>query len=190
MGVYYGTGGTDSEVSSPDTNSETTYRPSGWDCVSTQMYTYRGCYTSTWDRSSTPDVPITEAGVQQCRDGCANAGFSYFGFECPHDGGAEVHCECGNALNEGEQVADQERQTLSSPTTHCVGPFVIDTSFGTFVMGAASRNSAYETTPYVDGYTRHRSAWIMEKHITKPGIATHKTLPKVLALLVATTIIL
>merc|ERR1711879_75226 len=33
-------------------------------------------------------------------------------------------------------------------------------------------------------------AWIMEKHITKPGIATHKTLPKVLALLVATTIIL
>merc|ERR1711879_1083636 len=43
---------------------------------------------------------------------------------------------------------------------HIAGPFVIDTSFGTFVMGAASRNSAYETTPYVDGYTRHRSACI------------------------------
>ena len=31
--AYYGLGGSDSEISSPTTNSDETYRPEGYDCV-------------------------------------------------------------------------------------------------------------------------------------------------------------
>jgi len=42
-----------------------------------------GCYSASWDRSQTNDVPYTIQGVEQCESYCKAANFKYFGFECP-----------------------------------------------------------------------------------------------------------
>lgn len=61
-----------------------------------RKYAYQGCFSTHWDRSFTPDVSSTTDGIQQCRDGCEDAGFAYFGLECPHTntitGEQVVHC--------------------------------------------------------------------------------------------------
>jgi len=125
------------------------------DCISdeNQRYSYSGCYSSGWDRSVTQDVPINAGGVITCRDYCNDAGYSYFGFECPHDGGAEVHCECSNSVNAAESVSDESCQQIGGvANTHCVGPFVVETDFGTYMMGAHGLNSAYLASPSTPKY--------------------------------------
>jgi len=108
------------------------------------MYSYEGCYKSKWDRKKTKDVPITDGGVEQCRNMCAVAGYKFFGFECPHANGREVHCECSNKLTASERVPDEEcRQFNKNSGRHCSGPFEVNGYF----MGAGSRNSAYRVSP-------------------------------------------
>ena len=113
----------------------------------TQRYAYTGCFTSRWARTPT-DVPITAEGVQICRDKCTLSGFDYFGFECPHENGAEVHCECTNSINPSEKIEDQMCQQFNfNSGSHCTGPFVVNTDFGTYYMGAGGINSGYATSP-------------------------------------------
>ena len=117
------------------------------------MYEYKGCYTTGWDRSKTSDVPITAKGVEDCQNYCNAAGFTYFGFECPHDNGREVHCECANSLTPSDQVDDQKCQEFNvNSGGHCSGPFVVETIFGTYYMGAGSLNSAYKVDSLSGNY--------------------------------------
>ena len=79
---------------------------------------------------------------------CTMAGFAYFGFECPHAGGMEVHCECSNSINLSDKIDDRMCQKfVGGCATHCTGPFVVDTAFGTYYMGSDCINSGYSISP-------------------------------------------
>ena len=111
-----------------------------------QVYEYYGCFTADWDRSQTADVPITSNGVQTCRNYCATANYDYFGFECPHDNGDEVHCECANSIsNPSDKADDVHCQEFNDSGDHCSGPFSISGILGIYYMGAAFFNTAYST---------------------------------------------
>jgi len=109
----------------------------------TQKYAYVGCYSdSPAGQYRPPDVPTTIEGVQQCRDACADKGYKYFGFECPH--GDQVHCEC--ATGTGHQNIDQQKCKEFNVNSggHCSGPFEASGSIGEYVMGAGDIGSLYE----------------------------------------------
>jgi len=64
--AYYGLGGSDSEISSPNTNSDETYRPEGYDCVvvtTEKPETTEGETTKTPSAASTQKPETTEAAT-------------------------------------------------------------------------------------------------------------------------------
>ena len=136
-----------------------------------QWFKYHGCYTSNWSRKHTRDVPISENGVFTCRDYCQSAGFNFFGLECPM--GTKVHCECSNTLTRTQAVDDMMCQKFNTKSGHhCVGPFRVFTTFGTYFMGAGSLNSAYAVHPHFWGILwqtlirhKHLRTWKFTHHI-------------------------
>lgn len=126
----------------------TTASTDTWVSVPCQKYEYKGCTSSAgWSRQHTYDVPVTAAGVETCRGLCNDNGYQYFGFECPHANGAEVHCECNNVINDNQpRHKCMEFNTRSGG--HCSGPtFVVEDAFiGTYYMGAGSINSMYSVS--------------------------------------------
>jgi len=113
-----------------------------------QRYEYVGCFGGNQMSRPIPDVENSIQGVQNCRDGCASQGFEYFGFECPHDNGNEVHCECGNgdAAKSGTSYPQQKcREFNHDSAGHCSGPFIRSGGIGTYNLGAGSIASLYKT---------------------------------------------
>jgi len=113
-----------------------------------QRYEYVGCFEGNQVSRPVPDVENSIEGVQNCRDGCASQGFEYFGFECPHDNGNEVHCECGNgdAAKSGTSYPQQKcREFNHDSAGHCSGPFIRSGGIGTYNLGAGSIASLYKT---------------------------------------------
>ena len=118
-----------------------------------QVYDYEGCYDgTTWESERQSDVAVDIEGLQSCRDACANANFTYFGFECPRgtSGNYVVHCECGNTLPSSSLSDDMNCRQFTSgldPESHCTGApdFALDDqTYGTYYLGAHNFNSAYK----------------------------------------------
>merc|ERR1740121_2922364 len=106
-----------------------------------QLYAYHGCFLSLgWTR--VPNQPTTTAGVQECRDQCNQAGYEFFSFECPHDGG-RVACQCGS--EPGSSLLPDSDCDGGHVENHCTGPFIVTGATGTYRMGAAWRGSVYQT---------------------------------------------
>ena len=118
-----------------------------------QVFHYEGCYSgTTWEGQRQADVSADLVGVLDCRDACVGAGYRYFGTECPRGspGAYVMHCECGNTLVSEALASDIECQQLTSPTSPCTGSpdyTVYDVLMGSYVLGAHSFNSAYQTRP-------------------------------------------
>jgi len=113
-----------------------------------QRYEYVGCFEGNQVSRPVPDVENSIEGVQNCRDGCASQGFEYFGFECPHDNGKKVICECGNgdAAKGGTSLPQQKCQEFNDDSGgHCVGPFIRSGGIGTYILGAGHIGSLYRT---------------------------------------------
>merc|ERR1712003_91651 len=107
---------------------------------------YKGCYSgaSDWVRPF-KDVPSTHDGAVSCGTQCSKAGYPFFGLECPHANGKEVHCQCTKVLK-SKKVSDQScRQFNKASGGHCSGPFEVKGATGTFYLGAGSISSAYST---------------------------------------------
>jgi len=124
----------------------------GKDCACNSGYTlaqkldYKGCWTgaSDWVRQS-KDVPSTHDGAVSCGLQCYKAGYPFFGLECPHDDGKEVHCQCTKTLK-STKIEDQKcREFNSASGSHCSGPFEAAGALGTFYLGAGVISSAYST---------------------------------------------
>jgi len=124
---------------------EFSYVPQGTQASNQASQHYVGCFSGGTAGNRRPDVPITAAGVQSCHDACKNAGFNFFGFECPHDNGNEVHCDCTNTEPQANTaLADQKCKEFNTASGgHCSGPFIVSSSSGDYFMGAGSINSIY-----------------------------------------------
>ena len=129
-----------------------------------QVYGYEGCYNGTvWENQRQSDVTADIGGVLQCRDDCENAGFSYFGLECPrsNNGVLAMHCECGSTLPTESHTEDINCRQFSDgldPASHCIGTpdFVVhDANVGIYYLGGHSFNSAYQVTPSSNTITEH-----------------------------------
>merc|ERR1711920_342057 len=107
------------------------------------QYAFQGCFSGHKMVRPYGDVPSTMMGVKQCRDACHDGGYTYFGMECPHDDGAEVHCQCSSGVQgtlHGE--SDCNGGLIQN---HCTGPFVVSDSRTTYYLGAAHRGAIYST---------------------------------------------
>jgi len=136
-----------SDIVANDCKKEPTLEPTP-EPTPEQRYEYVGCFEGNQVSRPVPDVENSIEGVQNCRDGCASQGFEYFGFECPHDNGNEVHCECGNgdAAKGGTSLPQQKCQEFNDDSGgHCVGPFIRSGGIGTYILGAGHIGSLYRT---------------------------------------------
>merc|ERR1712137_344693 len=104
---------------------------------------YVGCLGRPrgWSRPG-GNVPISNAGAQQCRSICASRGYSHFGMECPMT--TEVHCQCSNNENggtaKGYEYCEGNGNPLVMDHRHCVGPYLADGwRFGDAVVGSVYR---------------------------------------------------
>ena len=66
------------------------------------------------------NVPISAAGAVDCKAKCLDAGYAYFGLECPMT--TEVHCQCSNNLDATTEYSKEYCEGKGAPVHHhCVG---------------------------------------------------------------------
>lgn len=106
---------------------------------------YFGCFDSSKisdNRVYKNTVSLDIDGIWDCKNGCQNLGYQYYGFECPMQNGLKVHCECiedvpGNSL---------KKTDCARSVNHCNGA----SSISGINMGTAHRMTVYRGQPQDD----------------------------------------
>lgn len=103
---------------------------------------YEGCFVGNTVVRPFGDVSNDMNGVEDCRKKCYDAGYAFFGMECPR---STVHCECADVVDGVRLNDDACMQFNHASLSHCSGPFTASGSHSTYSLGTGSIGSLYST---------------------------------------------